>query len=109
MMRDLTIEKLNTAKQIAAESAASLIRNGMLVGLGTGSTSAYFIAALSQRCRDGLKVEAIASSPASAQLALHGKIPLVDPNSLTWLDVTVDGADAVDPQKRMIKGEEEHF
>lgn len=96
--------KLLSSKQLAGETAAKLIQDGMLVGLGTGSTAACFIAALSQRCRDGLRIQAVASSPASHQLALNGGIPLVDPNSLTWLDMTVDGADEVDPKKRLIKG-----
>jgi ribose 5-phosphate isomerase A len=104
MMVDNSSGKLTSGKRAAGEAAAKLIQEGMLVGLGTGSTSAYFIAALSQRCRDGLKIQAVASSPTSHQLALNGGIPLVDPNRLTWLDMTVDGADAVDPQKRMIKG-----
>lgn len=104
MMTEHSSGKLTTGKRAAGEAAAKLIQEGMLVGLGTGSTSAYFIAALSQRCRDGLRIEAIASSPTSHQLALNGGIPLVDSNRLTWLDITVDGADAVDPQKRMIKG-----
>lgn len=95
---------LTSGKKAAGDAAAKLIQDGMLVGLGSGSTSAYFIAALSQRCRDGLKIEAIASSSASYQLAQNGGIPLVDPNTLTWLDMTVDGADAVDPQKRLVKG-----
>ncbi len=103
----ITTELKNRAtsgKKAAAEAAAKLVQEGMLVGLGSGSTSAFFIAALSQRCRDGLKIQAVASSPASQLLAENGGIHLVDINQLTWLDVTVDGADAVDPKKRMIKG-----
>lgn len=103
-MTNGTTGKLICAKKIAGETAAKLIQDGMLVGLGSGSTSAYFIAALSQRCRDGLKIHAVASSSISHKLAQNGNIPLVDPNKLTWLDITVDGADAVDPQKRLIKG-----
>lgn len=104
MMTESKAGKLQSGKKTAADAAAKLIQDGMLVGLGSGSTSAYFIAALSQRCRDGLKIEAVASSSATHRLAQNGGIHLVDPNSLTWLDLTVDGADEVDPQKRLIKG-----
>lgn len=91
-------------KRAVGYKAAELIQDGMLVGLGTGSTAFFFIERLIQRCQEGLKIRAAASSLHSFQQAQKGGIPLMDINTITSLDVTVDGADEIDPQKRMIKG-----
>lgn len=92
------------AKKAAGRAAAELIENKMTIGLGTGSTAAFFIAHLGQRCRQGLKVAAVATSDLSLRLAQAAGIPLIDVNDIVSLDLTVDGADEIDPQKRMIKG-----
>lgn len=92
------------AKEAAGRMAADLIKDGMLVGLGTGSTAAYFIDSLIERCRNGLKISAVATSERSEQQAREGGIPILDINSLTSLDIVIDGADEIDKQKRMIKG-----
>lgn len=92
------------AKQAAGYKAAELIQNGMKVGLGTGSTAFYFIEKLIERCKQGLKIEAIATSQQSSQQAQEGGIPLISPDRLEQLDIDVDGADEIDPQKQMIKG-----
>ena len=77
----------------------------MVVGLGSGSTSAYFIAFLGAALREqGLHIRGVATSRASAQLAAKHNIPLVDLNDVPRIDITVDGADEIDPQKRLIKG-----
>jgi ribose 5-phosphate isomerase A len=94
----------DNAKRAAGVAAANLIQDGMQVGLGTGSTAFFFIEHLIQRCKEGLKIHGIASSIASHELALKGKIPLLDMESIDHLDVTVDGADEIDTHKRMIKG-----
>lgn len=95
----------NRAKQAAAKAAADLVQSGMLVGIGTGSTAAYFIDYLIDRCRqEQLNIHAFPTSEKSAKQALAGGIPLCDPNEVTTLDLTIDGADEVDHQKRMIKG-----
>ncbi len=91
-------------KKAVGEKAAEFVKEGMRVGLGTGSTTAYFIKALSERCRAGLKIQAIASSQESLLLAEQGGIPLCDSSAVTELDLVVDGADEIDPQKRLIKG-----
>lgn len=91
-------------KKAAAEAAVKLVQPGMLLGLGTGTTIKYFIEGLAERCRTGLKISTVSSSEQSAQLARSLKIPLVDINTLKTLDLTVDGADEIDEQKRMIKG-----
>lgn len=95
---------MNRAKKAAGEAAAELIQSNMLVGLGTGSTATYFIKSLGRRCREGLKIKAVATSLDSFELALRENIPLIDPEVIHTLDITVDGADEIDSQKRMIKG-----
>jgi len=93
------------AKEAVGKAAAALIQNGMLVGLGTGSTAHYFIQHLIERTRNSdLKINAVATSERSTHQAREGGIPLVDINTITHLDITVDGADEIDHQKRMIKG-----
>lgn len=92
------------AKQAAGHAAAALIQDGMLIGLGTGSTAAYFIESLIERVQNGLKISAVGTSDRSEKQARDGGIPFVDVNTITELDVTVDGADEIDHQKRMIKG-----
>ncbi len=95
---------LETCKKAAAEKALSFIKDGMIVGLGTGSTTFYFIEKLIKLCNEGLKIQAVASSERSKDQARKGEIPLIDINSLKSLDIYVDGADEIDPEKRMIKG-----
>jgi ribose 5-phosphate isomerase A len=88
-------------KERAGRKAAELIRDGNVVGLGTGSTAYYFIQAL---CEKKLSIQVVASSRSSAELAKKGGLHLVDINSVGIVDITVDGADEIDPRKRMIKG-----
>lgn len=91
-------------KKAAAELAAELVQPGMVLGLGTGTTIKLFIERLAERCKQGLKVTAVSSSEQSTLLAASLGIPLVDINKLKKLDLTIDGADEIDEQKRMIKG-----
>lgn len=93
-----------TAKKSAGYAAAELVQSGMTVGLGTGSTAAFFIERLIQRCRDGLKIKAVATSTKTEDLARQGGISCIDINTLSFIDLTVDGADEIDKDKRMIKG-----
>lgn len=92
------------SKNNAGKAAAELVEDGMILGLGTGSTAAYFIAHLIKRCQKGLKIQAVATSQKSWEQASAGGIPMIDINTITKLDLTVDGADEIDTQKRMIKG-----
>src|SRR3990167_2129662 len=89
-------------KRAVGYKAAELIQECMLVGIGTGSTVFYFIEKLIERVKGGLKIKAFSSSLHSSQLAEKGRIPLL--KEMTYLDMTVDGADEIDPKKRMIKG-----
>ncbi len=103
-MSSLNPTAIQKGKVAAGQAAADLIQAGMLVGLGTGSTANCFIESLVERCQKGLKISAVATSQQSTELAAKGNIPLVDINEITAIDITVDGADEIDPQKRMIKG-----
>ena len=91
-------------KRQAALAALEEIRNGMVVGLGTGSTAAHFIRELSIRVRQGLKVIAIPTSEVSRQMAEDGGIPLTTLAAHPHIDVTVDGADEVSPELDLTKG-----
>jgi ribose 5-phosphate isomerase A len=94
---------VDTAKRAAGEAAVPLVEDGMRVGLGTGSTAHWFILGLAQRVRAGLTVRAVATSKASAALAIeHGLA--VEELGADGLDIAVDGADSVDPELRLIKG-----
>ena len=92
-------------KENAAKYVIPWIQDGMVIGLGSGSTSAYFIELLGMVIREqGLHIRGVATSRASAQLAAKHNIPLIDLNDVPRIDITIDGADEIDPQKRLIKG-----
>lgn len=97
-------ELLEQSKQAAAHAALDFIQDGFLVGLGTGSTVIFFLAALGERVRAGLKIKGIPTSHDTARLAGQYNIPLLDSQSEWVLDVAVDGADQVDPHFNLIKG-----
>jgi ribose 5-phosphate isomerase A len=90
-------------KQAAALRALEEVEGGMLLGLGTGTTAAYFIDALGKRFRGGLQVTAVATSKASAEQAGGFGIPLLE-NVDRPIDLTVDGADQIDPRLNLVKG-----
>ncbi|MGF9695476.1 MULTISPECIES: ribose-5-phosphate isomerase RpiA [Paenibacillus] len=91
-------------KKIAAERAAEYIKDGMKVGLGTGSTAYFAICRLGERVRDGLQIQAVATSEASDKLAREWGIPIIPFDQIGRLDITIDGADEVDPDFNLIKG-----
>ncbi len=92
-------------KQMAGEEAVKYIENGMVIGIGTGTTAAYMIQALAQRLREGLRiVGAVPTSEATAQLASKLGIPLTDLDTHPQLDLDIDGADEIDGALRLIKG-----
>jgi ribose 5-phosphate isomerase A len=80
------------------------VRDGQIVGLGTGSTAAYFIQLLSEQVKNGLRIRGIPSSDRSREQAASLGIPLTTLDECPEIDVTVDGADEVDPKLRLIKG-----
>ncbi len=96
---------LELEKRLAAETVARWLPEGARIGIGSGSTAAYFIRALGARVHDeGLKVSGIATSIASEELARSVGIPLLQPAPGLRLDFTVDGADEITPELHLIKG-----
>ena len=91
-------------KEAAARASLEFVEDGQVVGLGTGSTAAYFIKLLGERVKNGLRVRGIPTSDRSRDLALSLGIPLTTLDECQEIAVTVDGADEVDPQLRLIKG-----
>jgi ribose 5-phosphate isomerase A len=92
------------AAEAAAARALELIADGERVGLGTGRAAAAFIAALGARVQRGFRVVGVATSQASARQARELGIPLVELDEDVELDVTVDGADEVSPNRDLVKG-----
>lgn len=91
-------------KRAAGYHAAEWIEDGMTVGLGTGSTAYWAIQRIGERVKEGLTVRAIATSKASEKLAGELNIPLYEAAEIPRIDITIDGADEVDPQLALIKG-----
>jgi ribose 5-phosphate isomerase A len=101
---DTKAEILAQAKRAAGYRAADMIEEGMVVGLGTGSTVYFTIERLSERVREGLTITVIPTSFQTALRAREAKIPLTTLDDNPVIDVAVDGADEVDPKLRLIKG-----
>ena len=93
---------MTEAKRLAAEKAVEYVEDGMIVGVGTGSTVAYFIDALSA-WKDRIEGAVSSSEQSTARLKAHG-IEVIDLNTAGSLSLYVDGADECDPHKRLIKG-----
>jgi ribose 5-phosphate isomerase A len=91
-------------KRQAAEHAITLVEDGMALGLGTGSTAAHFVDLLGQRVKEGLKVVCVPTSEATWMQAERLGIVLSDLDRQPSLDLTIDGADEIDPDLRLIKG-----
>jgi len=95
--------QIESLKAAAAERALELVRPGMLIGLGSGSTSALFIAGLGRLVARGVAVRGVPTSLVAADQAAAAGIPLQDHIDRP-LDLAVDGADEIDPQRNLIKG-----
>ncbi|WP_242261117.1 ribose 5-phosphate isomerase A [Bacillus cereus group sp. BfR-BA-01453] len=91
-------------KQIAGEYAANFVKDGMKVGLGTGSTAYWTIQKLGQRVKEGLSIQAVPTSKETEALAQQLNIPLISLNDVQSLDLTIDGADEIDSNLQLIKG-----
>jgi ribose 5-phosphate isomerase A len=92
-------------KKVAAERSLELIEDGMLFGLGTGSTIAHLIPMLGARVAEGLRVRAVPTSVRSRDAAIRHGIEVVDVyDGAEPIALTIDGADEVDPQLRLVKG-----
>lgn len=92
-------------KEAAARFAVGLVKSGMTVGLGTGSTATFAIQALSERiAAEGLQIRGVPSSERSRSLAQSLNIPLIELADPREIDMTLDGADEADPLFNLIKG-----
>lgn len=93
-------------KRLAGEEAVKLVEEGMLVGLGTGSTAYWAIMDIGRRVKEGLKIAAVPTSIRSEELALSLGIPLVSLDGIPpgGIDLTIDGADEADGDLNLIKG-----
>ena len=91
-------------KEAAGRAAAKLVRDGDIVGLGTGSTAYFAVVALGERVKAGLKIVGIPTSMQTADLARAVGIPLTTLDEHPEIDITIDGADEVDPKLNLIKG-----
>lgn len=97
--------EMTSAKERVAKAAADLVRDGMIVGLGSGSTSALMIERLGERVsEEGIKILAVPTSVATAKLARNVGIPLRELDDVPRVDISLDGADEIDGRFRMIKG-----
>jgi ribose 5-phosphate isomerase A len=91
-------------KEAAARASLKYVKAGQVVGLGSGSTATYFIKLLGEQVKNGLKIRGIPTSVRSKELAESLGIPLITFDECQEIAVTVDGADEVDPELRLIKG-----
>jgi ribose 5-phosphate isomerase A len=91
-------------KQAAARRSLEYVRDGYVVGLGTGSTASYAIRFLGEMVRTGLRIRAIPTSENSRDLAVSLGIPLTTLEDCSEIDVTIDGADEISPALELIKG-----
>ncbi|MEM8787623.1 MAG: ribose-5-phosphate isomerase RpiA [Pseudomonadota bacterium] len=99
------LDQADTAKLTAAYFASYLVESGMRVGLGTGSTAAWLVKLLgARRQAEGLSIQAVATSEATEALARSCGLPTASLEDTGWLDLTIDGADEIDPQLSLIKG-----
>jgi len=91
-------------KELAGRAAAKLVRDGDVVGLGTGSTAYLAVVALGERVKAGLKIVGIPTSNVTADLAKKVGVPLTTLDEHPEIDITIDGADEIDPHLNLIKG-----
>ena len=92
------------AKRLAAEAALELVQDGMILGLGTGSTANFFLEGLGAKIRAGMEIRGVPTSKASEALALKHGVPIISPDETTVIDLDVDGADEITPDGAIIKG-----
>jgi len=96
---------VDAQKRAVGEAAAALVEDYMTVGLGTGSTAAYLVAALGERVvKEGLSLRCVATSQATEDLGLRHGLALIDLNDAGDIDLTIDGADEIGPGLALIKG-----
>lgn len=91
-------------KKMLAEAAIKQVKNGMILGLGTGSTTRSFIDALGEWVKAGGEVQGVATSNETVEQAKRLNIPLLSLEEATHIDLVIDGIDQIDPRFRVLKG-----
>ena len=104
MAEDSVAQAIEAMKRTVAAQAAALVEDGMVVGLGTGSTATLMVRALGERVATGLQIIGVPTSIATADLARSLNIPLAGIEEQPHIDLDIDGADEVDPNLDLIKG-----
>ncbi len=94
----------NELQKLAGEKAVEFIKDGMIIGLGTGSTVYYTTVKLSEKVKEGLKIKAVSTSSSTTQLAKQLGIYVIPFEKVDYIDLTIDGADEVDGSLNGIKG-----
>ncbi|MFS1513796.1 ribose-5-phosphate isomerase RpiA [Chengkuizengella sp. SCS-71B] len=92
------------AKKIAGEKAVEHVRDGMVVGLGTGSTAFWVVRKLGEKVKNGLNIKGIPTSKSTQKLAIEMNIPLITFSDVNHIDITIDGADEISSTLDLIKG-----
>ncbi len=100
----MTTTDLDKLKRAAALESVAYVKDGMVVGLGTGSTARHMVIALGEMVKAGMKLRGVPTSQETAVLARESGIPLIDSENRWVIDVAIDGADQVDPSFNLIKG-----
>jgi ribose 5-phosphate isomerase A len=100
----MSSQDLDSLKKAAALKAVEFVRDGMVVGLGTGSTAKHMVLALGEKVRTGMRLSGVPTSKETAALARQQGITLIDTDQAWVIDVAIDGADQVDPHFNLIKG-----
>jgi len=104
MTTTTTDEQLKKEKQLAAQSSIEFVRDGMFLGIGTGSTAEYLIPLLAVKVKAGLSIVAVATSKKTEELARLAGIKMVDFDGSAEIDLTIDGADEINDRLELIKG-----
>jgi len=95
---------MSVVKENAAMAALDFVEDGMVLGLGSGSTAEIFIDRLGEKVAGGLKVAGVPTSKRTAECAIEAGVPLIEPDKVDRINLTIDGADEVDPAFNLIKG-----
>ncbi|RYL95645.1 ribose-5-phosphate isomerase RpiA [Sporolactobacillus sp. THM7-4] len=104
-MNRADLDRRKAEKKRLGEYAANLVKDGMTVGLGTGSTVAFLLEKLGERVQnEHLQIKAVSTSEATALAARNLNIPVFDINDVSTVDLTIDGVDEFDPSFNGIKG-----
>lgn len=98
------LSKMENNKKLAGEASLEFIKDGMTIGLGSGSTVNWMLKKLGERVREGLDIKGIPTSLKTERMAKEFGIPLIDFSSVYKIDLAIDGADEIDPHFNLIKG-----